>query len=680
MEIPRGLGVVAPYDFALDHELWRWAPEGVSLHTARTAYAPLNVTVEMVEIVGEPLSVAHRAIDLSVAEPEVIAYACTSGSFIGGVEGERAITDSIIHAGLRGAVTTSGSFVRALHHLGIDTVAVATPYDQEISDAFVAFLREAGFTVVGSAFLGLDHEIFRVPYETTEALIRRAATPEAQAVVVSCTNLPTYDVITPLEEELGLPVLTANQVTMWSALAEMGLEPVGPGQRLLQGVPVPRPSSFATVTEPREHEEGWTHADLDHADIEDPWEDVEIPDSTPLVGREPPHAFPTSEYFRRVERVQERMRARELDALVVTDPANLYYLSGYNAWSFYTPQCVVVPAYGKPHLFTRAMDANGAHHSSYFEADRIHGYPEHLIQRPDVHPFHWITETAVAVGVLPDRHGARVAAELDAYYFSPRGYQAMRERLQSSSVEDAAELVNWVRAVKSPREQEKLRIAGTIAERVMTIAIEQTEAGRRQCDVVAEIQHAQALGARGLGGDYPAIVPMLPTGETAGTPHLTWSDLPLVHGEATTIEIAGVHHRYHAPLARTVSLGKPPRRLNACAEAVSDGLEAAMTAMEPGSTGRDVHTAFTREINRHGLHKESRIGYSIGIGYPPDWGERTVSLRAEDETPIEAGMAFHLILGMWMDGWGYETSESILVTPDGVEQLADVPQGLVVKT
>jgi ectoine hydrolase len=681
MEIPRGLGVVTPYDFALDHELWRWAPEGVSLHAARTAYAPLNVTMEMVEIIGEPLSVAHRAIDLTIAEPEVVAYACTSGSFVGGVEGERAITDSIVQAGLRGAVTTSGAFVRALHHLGVDTVAVATPYDEEITDAFVAFLREAGFTVAGSAFLGLDHEIFRVPYDTTKDLIRRAAaTSEVEAVVVSCTNLPTYDIIGPLEEELGIPVLTANQVTMWSALAEMGLEPVGPGQRLLSGQPVPRPSSFATVSEPLEHEEAWVHGGLDHTDLENPWEDVEIPDSTPLVGREPPHAFPTSEYYQRVERVQQRMRERELDALVVTDPANLYYLSGYNAWSFYMPQCIVVPAYGQPHLFTRAMDANGAQHSSYFEAERIHGYPEHLIQRPDVHPYHWITETAVGVGVLPDRHGARVAAELDAYYFSPRGYEAMRERLEAASIEDAAELVNWVRAVKSPREQEKLRIAGTIAERVMTIAIEQIEAGRRQCDVVAEIQHAQALGARGLGGDYPAIVPMLPTGETAGTPHLTWSDLPLVHGEATTIEIAGVHHRYHAPLARTVSLGKPPRRLNACAEAVAEGLEGAMQAMRPGATGRDVHTAFTHAINRYGLHKESRIGYSIGIGYPPDWGERTVSLRSEEETPIEAGMAFHLILGMWMDGWGYETSESLLVTPDGVERLADVPQGLVVKT
>jgi ectoine hydrolase len=84
-------------------------------------------------------------------------------------------------------------------------------------------------------------------------------------------------------------------------------------------------------------------------------------------------------------------------------------------------------------------------------------------------------------------------------------------------------------------------------------------------------------------------------------------------------------------------------------------------------------------IRRHGLSKESRIGYSVGIGYPPDWGERTVSLRAEDTTELVPGMAFHLILGMWMDRWGYETSESVLVVPGGVEPLTHVPQGLVVK-
>lgn len=389
--------------------------------------------------------------------------------------------------------------------------------------------------------------------------------------------------------------------------------------------------------------------------------------------------FPVQEYRQRVDRVHAAMAERGLSALVVSEPANLYYLTGYNAWSFYMPQCLVVPADGPPHLFARPMDAQGAHYTAYLTADHVHAYPEDLIQRPDVHPYEWIAERALELGLVADAPEQLVAAELDGHYLSARGYLALRSRLQRAALVDSDELVNWVRVVKSPAEQDKLRIAGEIAQRVMQIAIEAVEPGRRQCDVVAQIQYAQALGARKLGGDYPAIVPMLPTGETAGTPHLTWSDLPLRAGEATTVELAGVHHRYHAPLARTVSLGAPPPRLAHCAAATSEGMEAALGTIRAGATGREVHRAFTDVIESHGLVKESRIGYSIGIAYPPDWGEHTVSLRAEEETVLQAGMAFHVILGMWMDGWGYETSQSVLVQQEAVELLTALPAELTVK-
>jgi ectoine hydrolase len=389
--------------------------------------------------------------------------------------------------------------------------------------------------------------------------------------------------------------------------------------------------------------------------------------------------FTDAEFAARLGRVQRVMAERSLAALVVADPANIYYLSGYNAWSFYTPQCLVVPATGLPHLFARAMDAQGGHHTAYLDHDHIHGYPEHLVHRPDVHPLEWIADRAQELGLIEDVSGVEIAAETDAPFFSPRGFLALHSHLRRAALVDSRELVNWVRVIKSPAEQEKMRVAGTIAERVMATAIDAVTPGRRQCDVAADIQHAQAAGTPRMGGDYPAVVPMLPTGETAGTPHLTWGDRPFVVGEATTIELAGVHHRYHAPLARTVSLGKPPRRLARCANTLTAGMEAALEALRPGRTGHDVHAAFTRVISRRGLTKESRIGYSIGVGYPPDWGERTVSLRAEEGTEITAGMAFHVILGMWMDGWGYETSEPVLVTERGAERLAPLPGGLTVK-
>ena len=386
-----------------------------------------------------------------------------------------------------------------------------------------------------------------------------------------------------------------------------------------------------------------------------------------------------AEYAQRLANVRAAMAERSLSALVVTDPANLFYLSGYDAWSFYVPQCLVVPAEGDPQLFARAMDASGARFTTVLPNRQVHGYPEDLVHRPDVHPFDWIGREAKECGALLDGPDSTVAVEGDSHTLSARGYLALAAALPRSRVVDSGELVNWVRLVKSEHELAQLRIAGSIAEHAMQVALAAVAAGRRQCDVAAEIMAALASGTDEHGGDYAAIIPLLPTGEGAGTPHLTWTDLPFTEGEATTIELAGVFGRYHAPFARTVMLGEPHERLATTAKVAQDGMAAALETAVPGATAGDVHAAFNAVIAQHGLTKDSRIGYSIGIGYPPDWGERTVSLRAQERTVLVPGMAFHVILGMWMDGWGYEVSEPVVISDSAVERLTDLPRELTIR-
>jgi maleate isomerase len=231
-----GIGVVAPYDFALDRELWRWTPDDVTLHLTRMPYVPLAATIEMAMHIAEPKLVARCAIDVLAVSPVVTAYACTFGSFIRGVAGEHAIVAAIEDAGAPVAVTASGALLVALRHLGVSRVAVVTPYTEDLTDGLRGYLAEAGITVVATAGLGLTSEIWTVPYETTADLVRDTDVEEAEAVFVSCTNLPTYDVIAVLEKDLGKPVLTANQVTMWAALQLAGRTAVGPGQRLVASV------------------------------------------------------------------------------------------------------------------------------------------------------------------------------------------------------------------------------------------------------------------------------------------------------------------------------------------------------------------------------------------------------------------------------------------------------------
>ncbi|MBT2231478.1 M24 family metallopeptidase [Nonomuraea sp. NEAU-A123] len=385
-----------------------------------------------------------------------------------------------------------------------------------------------------------------------------------------------------------------------------------------------------------------------------------------------------AEYARRLARVQEGMAERSFAALLVTDPANMYYLTGYNAWSFYTPQCLVVPADGQPVLFARAMDAAGAGFTAWLPPEQIEGYPEELVHRPKVHPYDWIAERVRERGLIETGPDGCVGIEGDSAFFTARGYLALRAGLPHVRLEDSQELVNWVRVVKSDHELAQMRIAGSIAQQVMEVALAAVAPGRRQCDVVAEIAAAQARGTAEHGGDYPALVPMLPTGEGAGTPHLTWTEEKFRVGEATTIELAGVYRRYHAPLARTIMLGEPPRLLADTAAIVRDGMAEVLATLRPGRTAHEIHAAWNAVISAHGLTKESRIGYSIGLGYPPDWGERTISLRPDEHTVLEAGMCFHVILGMWMDDWGYELSEPVALTTDGVERLTDLTQNLTI--
>lgn len=226
-------GVVVPFDMELDSELWRWVPADVDLLITRTPYVDDVVDVDFIREISHTAPLVSAARSLTAGRARTVAYACASGSFIGGAAGERGIRDAMVAAGAEHVVTTSGAFVEAIAHLDVGRVAVATPYVTQLSHYLDEFLGEYEIAVVNHAALGFDHEIWAVSQLVTADLVREVDHPEAEAILVSCTNLATYDVIAPLERELGKPVITANQATIWAALRRLGRSAVGPDQRLL---------------------------------------------------------------------------------------------------------------------------------------------------------------------------------------------------------------------------------------------------------------------------------------------------------------------------------------------------------------------------------------------------------------------------------------------------------------
>ena len=268
---------------------------------------------------------------------------------------------------------------------------------------------------------------------------------------------------------------------------------------------------------------------------------------------------------------------------------------------------------------------------------------------------------------------------MDNYYFSAAAFASLVKHLPNARFSDCTALVNWQRAVKSPQEIDYMRKAGRIVEKMHERIFEKIEVGMRKCDLVAEIYDAGIRGDADFGGDYPAIVPLLPSGRDASAPHLTWDDKPMQSGMGTFFEIAGCYHRYHLPLSRTVFLGKPTQAFLDAEQATLEGMEAGLAAARPGNTCEDIAQGFFAVLAKHGIIKDNRTGYPIGVSYPPDWGERTMSLRPGDRTELKPGMTFHFMTGLWLEDMGFELTESILITETGVECLSSVPRKLFVK-
>lgn len=387
--------------------------------------------------------------------------------------------------------------------------------------------------------------------------------------------------------------------------------------------------------------------------------------------------FTRDEYAARIAKTRKAMAAKGVDLIIVSDPSNMAWLTGYDGWSFYVHQCVLLGMEGDPVWFGRGQDANGAKRTVFMSHDDIIGYPDHYVQSTERHPMDYLSERIAERGWAK----VRIGVELDNYWFSAAAYRSLQKHLPNARFTDTTALVNWQRAVKSPQELDYMRVAGKIVGNMHRRIFDKVEPGMRKCDLVAEIYDAGLRYDEGIGagGDYPAIVPLLPSGADAAAPHLTWDDKPMKSGEGTFFEIAGAFHRYHCPLSRTVFLGKPTQTFLDAEKAVLEGMEAGLEAARAGNLCEDIAHAFFGVLKKYGITKDNRTGYPIGISYPPDWGERTMSLRPGDKTALEENMTFHFMTGLWMEDWGFEITESIVIGKGAPELLADVPRQMLVK-
>ena len=345
-----------------------------------------------------------------------------------------------------------------------------------------------------------------------------------------------------------------------------------------------------------------------------------------------PLPFTDEEYAARLAAVRRNMEAAGVEVMLTAVPENIVYLSGYHSLGYFTFQLLVVPLDHPPILLVRGV----ARHKA-----RIDSCLEHVIGYFDTEDPDEATYKLLRDYGLLDR---RIGNQNDAWFFSPARYRKLVARLGLDDLPDCSGLVEAVRRRKSPREIEYLREAGRYCAASLEAAIEAVRPGVLETEISAAAHEAL---------------------------HRAGSD------DVVYMEAGGTHNRYNCMLSRTVIVGNPDPKWARMAEASRDALEAAKAATRAGVTSHEVDLAGRNVMRKAGFADgfEHRLGYSIGIGFPPDWGEgRIMSINENDPLVLEPGMCFHYIPDLkFPHQGGVVFSECLSVTETGYELLSDYP-------
>jgi Xaa-Pro dipeptidase len=243
----------------------------------------------------------------------------------------------------------------------------------------------------------------------------------------------------------------------------------------------------------------------------------------------------------------------------------------------------------------------------------------------------------------------------------------------------ASGIVERGRLIKSPAEIDYVRRAAAAAVAGIKAGIAEIRPGRTENHVVGAIYG----GMLKAGSEYPSSPPYVVTGARAALGHASWAGHRIRSGETVYIEVGGCVRRYGGAIMRMVAVGPPSVEAKRTAGVMVKALDAIIGAIKPGTTSGAVDQAGRRIVEEAGLGKYwlHRTGYSIGLGFPPGWGEGHIfDLKPHDDRKLEAGMTFHLVpLLLIPDTGAMGFSETVLVTKTGCEVLTRIPRRLFVR-
>jgi len=377
--------------------------------------------------------------------------------------------------------------------------------------------------------------------------------------------------------------------------------------------------------------------------------------------------FNQEEYDRRLNRVRSIMKGlnRGIEVLMIREPINIFYMTGYNTFGILNYEILFIPLEGEASLLVRHNEESIAYVTSWVK--NVHTWDDH--EDPYV----------VTKKVMKDNNWLNKLVGFDktCKFFSPREFQILSDTLGIDLI-DGGGIVEEVRKIKSPAEIEFIRKAARFTEIGMRAGMDNLAEGKTENEVVAKVYEAMIAA----GSEYPSTNPVLTGGWKSGIGHTTFHRLELKRGDVVLYEIGGVYNRYTGALIRGAVIGEPideVKRMNyICAEAV----QAAIDKIKPGVTSGEVDEACQQVMIRAGYYKDwrKRTGYSIGCAYPPTWNEGHIfDLKKDDPRLLKEGMVFHIFPVTRNYGkYGLGVSETVLVTNTGCEVLTNFDRSLYI--
>ncbi|MEE8275298.1 MAG: Xaa-Pro peptidase family protein [Alphaproteobacteria bacterium] len=378
--------------------------------------------------------------------------------------------------------------------------------------------------------------------------------------------------------------------------------------------------------------------------------------------------FSREEFAERQSRAVAKIVERGLDGLLMFRQESMYYLTGYDTFGYVYFQCLYLGADGTMTLLTRAPDLRQARFTSTIEDIRI------WVDRAGANP-------ADELRAILDEHGAgrkRLGVELEAYGLTGRSWRMVETALDGfCTLDDASELVNELRVVKSPAEIAYVRKAAELADAALDEANRLAVPGAFEGDILAAMQGAVFKG----GGDYPGNEFIIGSGPGVLLVRYFTGRRHLDADDQLMIEFAGVYRHYHAALMRTVLTGSASELQRDMHKACVEALAAAKEALRPGRPVGEVFDAHARIFDAAG-YREQRLnacGYSMGTTFSPNWMDWPMFYTGN---PVIAApdMVFflHMLLLDSERGLGMAVGESVRVSEEGCERFSRASLDLVV--